>query len=375
MDDSRRAFLQTTLLAAAAAAPAAAANDAPTRLELDAMRGVASAFMKQHSVPGLSLAVARQGEMTYTEALGFADRDKGEELTPSHLLRIASVSKPITAVTVFLLIEQGRLRLEDFVFGPGGILRGDFGKPPYPQYVDEIRLKHLLTHTGGGWPNKGTDPMFRYPRMDHPQLITWAIANVPLSDPPGQHYAYSNFGYCVIGRVIEKVTGQPYERHVRQAVLSRCGISNMRIAGNTLEDRAPGEVVYYGHGGDNPYDMNVRRMDSHGGWMATAADLVRFAVRVDGFSAARNILKPASIEQMTTPTIANRGYAKGWAVNRSNNWWHTGSLPGTTSILVRTGTGFCWAALANTREPRGDTGGALDRMMWDLVGQVKGWRA
>jgi len=149
----------------------------------------------------------------------------------------------------------------------------------------------------------------------------------------------------------------------------------MRIAGNTLEDRVAGEVVYYGQGGDNPYDMNVRRMDSHGGWLATAADLVRFALRVDGFSAARNILKPASIGEMTTPTIANRGYAKGWAVNPSNNWWHTGSLPGTTSIMVRTSSGFCWAALANTREARGDTGGALDRMMWDLVGQVKGWRA
>jgi len=153
------------------------------------MRGVASAFMKQHSVPGLSLAIARHGELAYNEALGLADRDKGEELTPSHLLRIASVSKPITAVTIFLLIEQGRLRLDDFVFGPGGILRGDFGKPPYPLFVGEIRLKHLLTHTGGGWPNNGTDPMFRHPRMNHQQLITWALASVPLSDPPGQHYA------------------------------------------------------------------------------------------------------------------------------------------------------------------------------------------
>jgi hypothetical protein len=78
---------------------------------------------------------------------------------------------------------------------------------------------------------------------------------------------------------------------------------------------------------------------------------------------------------MTTASSANAGYAKGWAVNRVPNWWHTGSLPGTTSIMVRTASGFCWAALANTREASGDTGGAMDRMMWDLVRQVKRWKA
>jgi CubicO group peptidase (beta-lactamase class C family) len=339
------------------------------------MTGVASAFMKQHSVPGLSVAVARHGEIVYDEAFGFADRGRGEKLTPGHLFRIASVTKPFTSAAVFMLVEQGRLRLDDLVFGPGGVLRGDFGEPPYKQYVGQIRLKHLLTHTGGGWPNDGTDPMFRNPRMSHRQLITWAIANVPLTHPPGEHYAYSNFGYCVLGRVIEKVAGRPYEQHLREGLLRRCNVSRMRISGNTLAERAPGEVVYYGQGGEDPYDMNVRRMDSHGGWLATAADVVRFATRVDGMSPARDILGQNSIREMTTPTAANPQYAKGWSVNNLHNWWHLGSLPGTTSIVVRTGSGFCWSALANTREAKGDTGGALDSMMWQMVGQVKSWAA
>jgi CubicO group peptidase (beta-lactamase class C family) len=376
---SRRAFLGGVLSAAASAAAVRAraqeAGDAPTQREQAAMRRVASAFMREHSVPGLAVAVARHGEIVYDESFGFADRGRAEKLTPGHLFRIASVTKPFTSSAIFMLIEQGRLQLEDLVFGPGGLLRGDFGAPPYKQYVGQIRLKHLLTHTAGGWPNDGTDPMFRNPNMSHRQLITWALANVPLTHAPGENYAYSNFGYCILGRVIEKVAGRPYEQQLREGLLRRCGISRMAVAGNTLAERAPDEVVYYGQGGEDPYGMNVRRMDSHGGWLASAADLVRFATRVDGMSSARDVLRPNSIREMTTPTAANPQYAKGWAVNSAHNWWHVGSLPGTTSIIVRTASGLCWAALANTREVKTDTGGALDSMMWDVVKQVSRWAA
>ena len=337
------------------------------------MEGVASAFMTAHSIPGLTVAVVRGGNLLYERGFGFADRDKNEKVTPQSLFRIASVSKPITSVTLFLLIEAKRLTMEDTVFGPRGLLGDDFGKRPYQRWVEDIGIKHLLTHTGGGWQNNGSDPMFRNPGMNHKQLITWAVNNVPLDYPPGEHYAYSNFGYCILGRVIEKLTGETYEQHVRDAVLMRCGVTDMRIAGNTLAERAAGEVVYYGAEGQDPYDMNVRRMDSHGGWLATARDLAMFASHVDGHSASRNILQPESIRQMTTASSANAGYAKGWAVNRVPNWWHGGSLPGTTSIMVRTASGFCWAALANSREVSADTGLAMDQMMWNLVRQPKGW--
>ena len=131
------------------------------------MEAVASAFMSAHSVPGLSVAVARDGDLLYERGFGFADRDKHEKVTPAHLFRIASVSKPITSVTLFRLMEDKRLTLEDTVFGPRGILGDAFGKAPYKPWVEEIRIKHLLTHTGGGWQNDGTDPMFRNPRMSH----------------------------------------------------------------------------------------------------------------------------------------------------------------------------------------------------------------
>jgi CubicO group peptidase (beta-lactamase class C family) len=372
MVESRRKFL---LSAGALAAGSAFAKDIPSTRELAGMEGVATAFVSAHSVPGLAVAVARDGELLYERGFGLADRDNKETVTPGHLFRIASVSKPITSATLFHLMEEKRLALEDTVFGARGILGEDFGKAPFKQWVEAIRIKHLLTHTGGGWQNDGTDPMFRNPGMNHKQLITWAIEQVPLKNPPGEHYAYSNFGFCVLGRVIEKLTGTAYEQYVRETILKSCGVTGMRIAGNTLAERAPNEVVYHGAGRENPYGMKVRRMDSHGGWLATARDLAMFASHVDGHAASRNILQAGSIREMTTASAANAGYAKGWAVNRFNNWWHTGSLPGTTSIMVRTASGFCWAALANSREASADTGGAMDRMMWELVRQVKSWNA
>jgi hypothetical protein len=120
--------------------------------------------------------------------------------------------------------------------------------------------------------------------------------------------------------------------------------------------------------------MNVTRMDSHGGWIATPADLVQFFMHVDGFSAPPNILRPQTIETMTTASAANAGYAKGWEVNKANNWWHNGSLPGTTTIAVRTHSGFCWAAFTNTRRWNSAMDGDLDRLNWSMVRQVKAWQ-
>jgi len=340
------------------------------------MRAVAEGLRAKYGIPGLSVAIARHGRMVYVEAFGESDRDAGAPLlTPSHAFRIASVSKPITSVTIMDLIESGDLSLDDHVFGRGAILGTQYGRRPYGRWIEDVQLKHLLTHTGGGWQNDGNDPMFRNSPMNHAELIAWTLDNQPLVHAPGTTYAYSNFGYCVLGRVIEHVTKRPYAEHVRERILSRCGVTGMSIAGNTLADRAPREVRYYGQGNENPYTMNIRRMDAHGGWLATPSDLVAFAMHVDGFTTTPNILRAATIQVMVESTAANAGYAKGWTVNRAHNWWHTGSLPGTATLMVRTQSGFCWAALANTRKPGSDLDAALDRSMWTMIGTVAAWRA
>jgi len=189
---------------------------------------------------------------------------------------------PITSVTIFSLVEQGKLHLTDKVFGPSGILGTKYGKPPYKQYITDVTVDHLLTHTAGGWPSDSTDPMMHNLSWDHTKIITETIANMPLVNPPGTHWAYSNFGYCVLGRVIEQVTGQPYASYVQANILAPCGISTMQIAANKESQRAPNEVVYFGQYSEEPYKLNITRMDSNAGWIASSTELVQFLNHVAG---------------------------------------------------------------------------------------------
>src|SRR5258708_8199194 len=191
----------------------------PTPSERAAMARIAHAFMQKYDVPALSFAVGYAGEIVHRDAFGSADRERDEAVTPMHLFRVASVSKMITSAAVFGLIEQGRLKLSDKVFGPGAITGTDYGRPPYNPGVGEITVGQLLTHTAGGWTNDSRDPMFSHPRMYQPELITWTLSNRPLDNPPGQHYAYSNFGYCLLRRVIEKLTAQPYPHYLLPTIL------------------------------------------------------------------------------------------------------------------------------------------------------------
>jgi CubicO group peptidase (beta-lactamase class C family) len=355
-------------------------NGGPTPQQRGKMNQIDFAFRKSFSVPASSVAISRNGQFVYDEAVGMADRQHLTQAQQSSVFRIASLSKPITSVTIFSLIEQGKLNLTDKVFGPSGILGDKYGKAPYKQYVTDVTVDNLLTHTSGGWPADSTDPMFRFDSWDQAKLITWTLANLPLTSPPGTNWAYSNFGYCVLGRVIEQVTGQPYDTYVQANILTPCGITDMKIAGNKMNQRAPNEVIYYGQYGEDPYKMNVTRMDSHGGWIASSTDLVQFLNHVAGAPGIPALLKPATIKIMTTPAPAYpqgpARYARGWMVRNdgSGNWWHNGSLPGSTTIMVRTSTGMCWAALTNTRtQPSGQIDAAIDQMMWNMVGCVPGW--
>jgi CubicO group peptidase (beta-lactamase class C family) len=341
--------------------------------EIDGITGVVDAFMTKHSVPGLSLAIAKDDRLVYARAFGVADKATGAAVHTNSRFRIASIAKPITAVAIMKLVEQGTIKLSDTVFGSGGLLGTTYGTQPYKTNIDKITVQHLLEHTAGGWPNDDNDPMFRNNNFNHTQLITNTLDNRALDNTPGANHAYSNFGYCILGRIIEDATGQTYETWVQQNVLGPCGISGMEIAGNTQADRLADEVVYYPSAGQNAYGMNVTRMDAHGGWIGTAVDLVRFAVHVNGLGPKSAVLNASSVTTMTTAPSVNTGYAKGWARNNVNTWWHNGSLPGTSSIMVRTADGLCWAALINTRTD--GTVGDLDDMMWDVVKKVTDWPA
>ncbi|MGB2629003.1 MAG: serine hydrolase domain-containing protein [Candidatus Acidiferrum sp.] len=333
-------------------------------------------FQRQYRVPAMSVALSKSGRFVFDHAGGMADRQHMTQAQESSLFRIADLSKVLTAVTIFSLIEAGKLNLTDRIFGSAGILSTKYGKPPYKTYVTDITVDNLLTHTAGGWPADDNDPMFHNNGWDQSKLISSTIDNIPLTSQPGTQWAYSNFGYCVLGRVIEQVSGQPYPTYVQGNILAPCGITTMQIAHNSERQRASDEVVYIGQYSEDPYKINVTRMDSSGGWIASSTELVQFLNHVAGAPGIPALLKPETIRIMTTPVPAypegDARYARGWMVadNGAGSWWHSGSLPGSTALMIRNPDGSCAAAVCNTRsEPHQEMDTAMYEMLLNMERQ------
>jgi CubicO group peptidase (beta-lactamase class C family) len=290
-----------------------------------------TAKMAELAIPAVSLAIIRNERLVYAHAYGYADKEASQVATYNDRYRMASLSKPITAISILKLSEAGKLSLDDAVFGANGILGDDFGAPPAGSQKDQITVRHLLNHKSG-WRNAPDDPMFRAVALTQEELIRDMVANRALVYAPGVHEEYLNFGYCVLGRVIEKVTGKSYEAYIKELV-APMGITSLAIAGNTLVDRLPQEVKYY-QTEFSPYSMNVARMDAHGGWISTASDLARFMVHIDQNAQVPDVVSLSSLQTMYF------GY---------DIWGHTGSLPGTSSLLIRMDDTFSFVVLANTR--------------------------
>jgi len=324
-------------------------------------------YMKTHNIPGISIAITNEERLVFAKGYGYADQGKKEKVNPAHLFRIASISKPITAITIMKLIEDGKLQSLDQnqkVFGSGGILGTQYGTMPYSNWVEDITVQQLLEHTSG-WTNNPNDPMFVNLNFNHSQLITDVLDNRPVQNEPETTHVYLNFGYCLLGRIIEEVTGQSYESYVKNNILSTCGITNMQIAGDTKSERKPNEVIYYG----NAYGMKVARMDAHGGWIASPIDLLRIMVRTDGSSTKPDILKLSTIINMFTECSVYSKYGKGWMIDNNEGYkGHNGSLPGTFGFVVIRDDGFCFAVLVNTRPAPN-----IKKVLDDIVDGVSNW--
>ena len=289
---------------------------------------------------------------------------------------------------------------------------------PHGQEADlrlkEITVRHLLQHTAGWDRRLSFDPMFRsvqiakdlrVPAPAEPDDILRYMLRRSLDFSPGERSAYSNFGYCVLGRIIEDVTGQRYEDYVRDNVLAPLGVRRMEIGESPFADRADGEVRYYTRHGDTgpsvfeadlgarvplPYGAwHLEAMDAHGGWIASATDLVRFASALDD-SAKTRILSRGSVGEMFAPPRVPIGrtadgklkpayYACGWLVRPVRegraNTWHTGGFAGTSTLLVRRHDGFCWAVLCNTNASieGGVPSSLIDGLMHRAVNGVHKW--
>lgn len=330
--------LCSALLCAAAAIYLTAPVAARTTADGGAFPSVDSAvltLMRRYGLPAASIAVVRDGRMAYKAAYGEKDTVSHKKARTHNRYRIASLSKPVTMTGILLLAAQGKLSLDDTVFGPDGILGLDYGPVPANSGKELITVRHLLEHTSG-WENAPDDPMFSNDGATQRQIMARMLAARPLAAPAGERYSYSNFGYLVLGRVIEKVSGMPYEKFIRRRILRPCGIRRMRIGephgGRPRRDEPRYYLLPEEIGGT--YYLDVRRMDAHGGWIASAEDMARFMMRIDRNTAVGDILPDSLAAQFYL------GFEQ---------WIHTGSLPGTAAVLMRIDDRLSFVLLADKR--------------------------
>lgn len=385
-----------------------------SQLDSTAFDRLMQEFVREHAVPGVAVAVAQHSDtgpsqVILTKGYGYADLATLEKTSASHLYRIASISKPITAIAILKLIEAGKFGLDDSIVE---LLELNSQIEALGDACDvrwkKITVRHLLQHRGGWDRDKSFDAMFqsvRFAREQNvdapadPTAIIQAMLGQTLDFDPGERYAYSNFGYCLLGRLIERVTGGSYEKYVQEAVLRPIGITDMRLGHTRLEGRVPREVRYYQPGRGRsvfqadlrkpvppPYGAwNLEAMDAHGGWLASAEDLVRLAMCFDD-PAHCPILSAESIKLMfeeppkekdAGKDDANFYYSLGWmnriAKGDKFNRWHTGSLDGTATIMIRRHDGWSMVALINTRSsPTAEhLGRAMDVRLHEAVNTLK----
>lgn len=314
-----------------------------------------SGWMTASGMPGMSIAISKNGKMVYSKAYGKSDQEASANATTASRFRMASVSKLLTSVAIMKLVQNGSVSMTQKVFGPGAILGTTYGTQPYSANVQAVTVSDLLHHTSGGWGNAGNDPAFLDINWTSTQVFNHTLTNVPLAAAPGSVFNYSNFNYMVLARIIEKISGKTYEQFVKDEVLTPVGATQTAMAGISLAERKTNEVKYYGQAGDATwtYDkMNLPRGDGAMGWMGTSEDLLRFVNAVDSSATRPDILNGTTLKTMVTTTAGSSGlgfnFGCGWVVE-NGEWFWWGSLPGTFGILYRNANGICIAALANSR--------------------------
>lgn len=333
---------------------------------LEPVDNAVRAMMARHGVPGAALAITKDGKLLYARGYGWADLATRDEVQPDTCFGIASLSKTLTAATVMKLIEQGKLSLDDKAFKLISYIKHQPGAKPDAR-LQQITIRHLLTHSGGWDHKKSGDPVswtaeMQLKRGDRKPVPTEYLISftmgVQLDFDPGTDTKYSNFGYIVLGEVIEKVSGHTYEKAVQELVLKPLGLTKVRL-----------------HRPDGKYFANEARRymageeheipawrqsfsDAAGGWSASAVDMAKFLCAFDG-SRGKALLNEKTFALMLEPPAAplkarddGSFTGLGWdqvAVNEKKEfgWYKDGSWFGMRAFMKRKPNGVSWVLLFN----------------------------
>lgn len=318
----------TASLAVAQLAPAKVAS----------ARSIVSRFMAEQSVPGLAVAVVVDGKLAWAEGFGFADLENFVPASPDTLFRLASVSKPITAVGALQLWQQGKLDLDAPI---------QHYCPAFPVKEAPITTRQLLGHLAGirHYHDGDHDPeVFNITHYEHPIADGMKLfANDPLLSRPGAEFHYTTHGFTVAGCAIEGASGQDYVSYIREHVLRPAGMATAQV-----DDRfavIQHRTRFYEKNGAGAV-VNTDPLDSGykipgGGWIASAEDMAAFEIALMSDALlerrARDLMWKGQKPQRSAEEIAaHDDYAMGWDVTEESGVrivGHTGGQLGTSTII------------------------------------------
>ncbi len=331
-------------------------------------------------VPGAAVAITDQGRLVYARGFGFADRENWIPVQPTSMFRFASISKTLTGMTILKLAEEGKLSLDAKFMDLIPNLQPATSPAPDPR-MRQVTVRQLLMHIEGfDRPVEDDHPVYYntasrlFNAPVSKDLMTRYVISQKLDFEPGTKFAYGNSAYQILGRIIERITGKPYEDAIREKLLTPSGATGIRTGHALLENRYQDEVKYYDYPGapivtapvvpgaprptTRPYGNNWLEMgDSYGGMVGSAIDLMKYINALDGRRGGP-ILSANTISSITqrppAPVpVSNTGWTGlTWRITPITggfHWWHSGGASGTRNLLARRQNGRAWVILTNTR--------------------------
>lgn len=289
------------------------------------------AQMEARHVPGLSVAVRKNGELVLAKGYGMANLELSVPATEHTVYQLASVSKQFTATAAMMLVEQGKLSLDRQV---GEILEG------LPKAWSNVTVRHLLNHTSGIKSYTSVPDFFKSARKDFKkEEIIALVADAPMEFAPGEKWNYNNTGYFLLGMVIEKASGQDYGSFLQEQIFRPLGMSTARL--NDLNEIIPNRAHGYSRRGSkmvNGEYVSPTQPYSAGALVATVLDLAKWDAALE----AGQLLKRSSFDEMWSPTKLaenkTRDYGYGWAVDTyrtRQRIQHGGGIPGFNTFVAR----------------------------------------
>ena len=273
---------------------------------MDSGRAAARRLVRTGNLPGVSVAVGKNNEIVWSEAFGWADLSNQVVATPRTLYPVGSISKSLTATAAGLLHERGLLDVD---------LPIQAYLPEFPEKKWPITTGQLMGHIAGVVRSAGTAETLRQPHCDNARAAIDAVAVDTLLFEPGTEWSYSNFGWRLVGAVVEAAAGEPYLEFMDREVFTPAG---MEQTVPDLGDEGADEAVKYDRAAfgtlRRSQEIDMSCSMAPGGFLSTPTELVRFGYAMLN----REILDSATVDLFWTPQRLESGapttYGYGWGV-------------------------------------------------------------